>query len=64
MADKKPTPMTAPSLIGDSIYLRPATAEDIANTHHWRVLSEPQSLGSRPMVFHSSAEAAELFKKQ
>ncbi|PWB74280.1 hypothetical protein C3F09_04185 [candidate division GN15 bacterium] len=63
MADKKPTPMTAPSLIGDNIYLRPATAEDMANTHHWRMLSEPQSMGCRPMILWTAAETAENFKK-
>lgn len=64
MADKKPIPNTVPSLVGEAIYLRPATAEDIAITHHWRMLSELQSLGSRPMTFHTAAEASENFKKQ
>ena len=64
MADKKPIPNTVPSLVGETIYLRPATAEDIANTHHWQQLSELQSLSCRPMTFWTAAEVAENFKKQ
>lgn len=63
MADKKPHPPTAPSLVGDKIYLRPATAEDVANTHHWLILSEPQHLSCRPRVLWTAAEASENYKK-
>ena len=50
MTDKKPPPMTQPSLIGDKVYLRPTTADDVANTHHWFVLSEPQSQTCHPLT--------------
>lgn len=63
MAEKKPYPLTAPSLVGDKIYLRPATAEDIANTYHWTMLSEPQHLSCRPRTLLTAAEAAENFRK-
>ena len=63
MADAKPVPFTVPSLVGDKIYLRPATAEDLANTHHWSVLSELQSLSCRAMIFQTAAETAENYKK-
>lgn len=63
MAEKKPILTTAPSLIGQRVYLRPVTAEDIANTHHWFLLSEPSSQSCRPHSIHTAAEAAEAFKK-
>lgn len=63
MADKKPILTTPPSLVGQRVYLRPMTAEDIANTHHWFLLSEPQSQSCRPHPLHTAAEAAEAFKK-
>ncbi|MEW6051654.1 MAG: GNAT family protein [Candidatus Zixiibacteriota bacterium] len=63
MAEKKATPPTAPSLVGEKIYLRAATADDIANTHHWFLLSEPQTQTCRPVVVYSAAEASENFKK-
>lgn len=56
--------MTQPSLIGDKVYLRAATADDIANTHHWFMLSEPQSQSCHPITILSAAEATEAFKKQ
>ncbi len=52
------------SLVGDKIYLRPATAEDIQNTYHWTILSDPQSLTSRPRILLSAAQAAERFKSE
>jgi RimJ/RimL family protein N-acetyltransferase len=52
------------SLIGKKTYLRPATAEDIQNTYHWTLLSEPQSLTSRPRLLLTASEAAERFRKQ
>ncbi|MBN1212183.1 MAG: GNAT family N-acetyltransferase [candidate division Zixibacteria bacterium] len=55
---------TPPSLIGDKIYLRPATDKDIANTYHWFILSEPSAQSCRPHPFLSAAEAAESFKKK
>jgi RimJ/RimL family protein N-acetyltransferase len=63
MTEKKTYP-TPPSLVGDKVYLRPATPDDIANTHHWFTLSEPQSQSCRPITFHTAAEALEAFKKQ
>jgi RimJ/RimL family protein N-acetyltransferase len=62
MPEKKLFP-TAPTLVGDKIYLRPATPEDIANTYHWFVLSEPQSMSCRPITFQTPNEAMEAFKK-
>jgi [ribosomal protein S5]-alanine N-acetyltransferase len=63
MADKKPILTAPPSLVGQRVYLRPMTAEDAANTHHWFVMSEPQSLSCRPHIVSTASEAAELFKK-
>jgi ribosomal-protein-alanine N-acetyltransferase len=64
MNDKKPQFPTPPSLVGEKVYLRLATAEDIANTYHWTIQSDPQSLSCRPRVMYTAAEAAENFKKQ
>ncbi len=52
-----------PSLVGDKIYLRPASPEDISNTHHWTVNSEPQSLSCRPLPMQTTAQVVELAKK-
>ncbi len=64
MAEKKPAPLTQPSFVGDKVYLRPMTADDVANTHHWFVLTEPQSQTCHPLTITSAAEASEAFKKQ
>lgn len=50
------------SLIGSKTYLRPATPDDIQNTYHWTILSEPQSLTSHPRLTLTAAQAAERFK--
>jgi RimJ/RimL family protein N-acetyltransferase len=39
------------------------TADDIANTHHWFLLTEPQSQTCAPSVLRTAAEEAEAFKK-
>jgi RimJ/RimL family protein N-acetyltransferase len=63
MSDKKILP-APPSMISKRVYLRPASAEDIANTHHWWLLSEPQSLIGGIAEIESAAAASEAFKKQ
>jgi diamine N-acetyltransferase len=64
MKDKKTSFPTQPSLIGDHVYLRPATADDVANNHVWFILSEPQAQGCQPLPFRTASEAAEAFKKR
>jgi RimJ/RimL family protein N-acetyltransferase len=64
MADKKPITSTPPSLVGTKFYLRPATAEDIANTHHWRVIQEPQLFSVYPEPILTAGDAVEVFKKE
>ncbi|MCK4461603.1 MAG: GNAT family N-acetyltransferase [candidate division Zixibacteria bacterium] len=59
MTDKKKSFPAPPSLIGDKVFLRPSTPEDIANMHHWWLQSEPQSLSCRPHPFQTAKEAAE-----
>ena len=63
MADKKKSFPASPSLTGDKVFLKPATPEDEANTYHWMLLSEPQSLSCRPWVFTTASEVAERIKK-
>jgi len=64
MADKK-LPLTAqPSLTGKTVFLRPASPEDIANTHHWVLHSDPQSMTCHPRTFQSAADASEGYKKR
>ena len=55
---------THPLLIGKKLYLRPATAEDIANTHHWFLQENTQSIFHRPHPLLSATETAEAFKRQ
>lgn len=62
MAEKKVIPAD-PALVGKKIYLRPVTPEDMASIHLWRVLTEQQTLSSRPTLFMTPTEAAERFKK-
>ena len=63
MGDKKKLKVP-PSFIGDKVYLRPATAEDVANSHHWQEQCEPTSRSCRPMPFMSAAEVAESYGKR
>ena len=63
MADKKKSLPTAPSLVGEKVFLKPATPEDEANTYHWTLLSEPQSQSCRPWVFMPASEIADRIKK-
>ena len=64
MKDKKTAFPTQPSLVGDHVYLRPATADDAANAHIWFILSEPQAQGCQPLPFRTASEVAEAFKKK
>ncbi len=61
--DRRPIP-APPSFIGKEVYLRPTTPEDIANTYHWTLQSEPQTLSGRPLPLRTAAQAAEAFKKK
>ena len=63
MVDRKPILTAPPSLIGERVYLRPMTAEDVANTHHWFLMSEPQLQTCRPHPLTTASEASEAFKK-
>lgn len=62
MADRPGLP-TQPSLIGDKLFLRPATADDIAMTHHWLLQSELQMQSCRPQPVLTAGEAADQFRK-
>lgn len=55
---------TLPELIGEKLYLRPATAENIANTFHWYLASDPSRLDSETTKVPSATEAAELYKQE
>lgn len=63
MAEKKQSYPTPPSLVGDKLYLKVTTAEDVANTHHWFLQSEPQSLSEWPAPFMTASESSEAFKR-
>lgn len=62
MAEKE-IQVTAPSLVGRNLYLRPASPDDIANTQHWLLTSEPQCFSPHPVTVESAATAVESFKK-
>ena len=63
MSDKRPHFPTLPALVGEKVYLRAATAEDIANTYHWYMQSDPHLLTPEPYTFLTPAEAAEAYRK-
>ena len=63
MADKKNPLPVDPHLVGKNVYLRPATAEDVANTYHWFLMSDPAMQTCRPLPFRTAAEAAEDYRK-
>jgi RimJ/RimL family protein N-acetyltransferase len=63
MAEKKPVLHTLPVLIGTEVFLRPATAEDIVNTYHWLLLSNPQSLSAEAVPLMTAADAADAFRQ-
>ena len=63
MCEKKSKLPADPNLVGKNIYLRPATAEDVANTYHWFLMSDPAMQTCRPHPFRTAAEAAEDYKK-
>lgn len=64
MADKKKSFLAPPSLIGDKVYLRATTPEDVSNMHHWFLQSEPMSLSCRPQPLVTAKEAAEAAQKR
>lgn len=64
MADKKPTFPTPADLVGKNVYLRPATHKDVANTHHWFLLSDPALQSSRPYPLRTATEEAERYQKR
>lgn len=64
MTEKIKITDTSPSLIGDEIYLRPATEKDIANTFHWFLQCELQSRSCRPVPFRTAVDAAEAYKRK
>lgn len=62
MAKKTEAYPTVPSLVGEHVYLRPASPEDIANTHHWSLQSDVNALGCWPRRLDTAIEAAERFR--
>jgi RimJ/RimL family protein N-acetyltransferase len=64
MSEDRPDYPTPPGLVGKNVYLRPATAEDVANTYHWHLMSDPALQSSRPHAFLTAAEAAENYRKK
>lgn len=61
MGDKEKRPITLPHLTGSKVFLRPASVEDVANTYHWYVLSDPHTILPEAYIFKSAKEAAEEF---
>lgn len=64
MSDKGSKFPTQPALIGSKIFLRPATADDVANFHFWFNQCEPQTQTCRMQILHTSGESVEAFKKR
>jgi len=55
---------TLPALVGKHTYIRSATAEDIAQTHHWFLHSNPEMLTDEQIDLETASAAAEAFKKE
>ncbi|MCK4632434.1 MAG: GNAT family N-acetyltransferase [candidate division Zixibacteria bacterium] len=64
MKDKNKEFGTQPSFVGDKIFLRAVTVDDIANFHLWLLQNEPQTRSCRPYPIQSAAEATEAFRKR
>ncbi len=64
MTDKKKSFLAPPSLIGDKVYLRATTPEDVSNMHHWFLQCDPPSLSCRPHPLATAREAAEAAQKR
>ncbi|MDZ4722459.1 MAG: GNAT family protein [candidate division Zixibacteria bacterium] len=60
----EPVYPTLPSLVGDEIYLRIVTPDDIAQTHHWLIQSDPHLQTCEPFVMMTASEAAEIYRKK
>ena len=64
MKDKSKELPTQPSFVGEKIFLRPVTADDIVNFHLWFLQSEPQTQSCRTHPLRSAAEITEAFRKR
>lgn len=64
MSDKGTKYPTQPALIGKKIFLRPSSADDVANFHFWFNQSEPQKQTCRVHAFLTPGQVAEDFKKK
>jgi RimJ/RimL family protein N-acetyltransferase len=64
MTDKKSDYPVPPDMVGKNIYLRPATAEDVANTYHWFLLSDPAMQSCRPQPYKTPKDASEAYARR
>lgn len=64
MKDKNKEFATQPSFVGDKIFLRAVTVDDIANFHLWFLQIEPQTQSCRAHPLRSATEVTEAFKKR
>lgn len=64
MADEDKGFPTHPFLVGEKVFLRPATPEDIIDTHYWLTQSDPDSISSHLSRLISPNEAAEIYRRQ
>lgn len=61
MAEPKPKLPARTSLIGDKVYLRPASTDDIINFDYWTMLSQPEMLSCHPTPFRTGTEAVQQY---
>lgn len=54
---------TIPQLIGEKLYLRPLTSEDITKSYHWYLQSDPHTFTGYPESIGTAADAGEAFKQ-
>ncbi|RME26931.1 MAG: N-acetyltransferase [Candidatus Zixiibacteriota bacterium] len=64
MSSSKAEMVTIPQLIGDKLYLRPLTAQDISKSYHWYLQSDPHALSAQPARILTATSAGEAFKQE
>ncbi len=64
MKGEKEVYATLPSLVGEKIYLRPLTPQDVADIELWMLQSDPELLSCEPPSFRTPSEAVEAFKNR
>lgn len=55
---------TQPTLVGDKIFLRPSTKDDLVDAHFWMNQTDPDSIFSTMTRIVPASEAPDLFRRK